>query len=245
MRDQIIGYYIERKDSLLKEFDQIISLIEGLLVNRYGMEFADKLKTEVRQEYAKLIPEIPYIPGVRGGPLNFFLLCTAQELALYKAMKKHGKPVEEVWEVCHEALRLRTATIPKWKRWLMRCFMFSPLAMAIVGRRAKKQEKACLGDFEIEYLIGEKGNFDFGVNYVQCGNLNFVKNHGGEEFAPYVCMSDIALSDALGWGLIRTQTLADGCRHCDFRFKKGVATQISSRTPEVQETIERIRKKEG
>ncbi len=245
MRDQIIGYYIEHNDSLLKEFDHIISLMEGSLVNRYGPEFADKLKTEVRREYEKLIPEIPYISGVRGWPLNFFLLCTAQELAVYKGMKMHCKPVGEVWEVCHEALRLRTAAIPKWKRRLLRYFMSSPIVKAIVKRRARKQERVRLGEFEIEYLIGEGGDFDFGVNYLQCGNLNFVKNHGGEEFAPYVCMSDIALSDALGWGLIRTQTLADGCDHCDFRFKKEGTTQISSRTPEVQETIERIRKKEG
>jgi hypothetical protein len=53
-------------------------------------------------------------------------------------------------------------------------------------------------------------------------------------------MSDIALSDALGWGLIRTQTLADGCSHCDFRFKKDGETRISSKTPEVQATIGRV-----
>ncbi|MFV9646932.1 MAG: L-2-amino-thiazoline-4-carboxylic acid hydrolase [Desulfobacterales bacterium] len=71
------------------------------------------------------------------------------------------------------------------------------------------------------------------------------KKRGRGVFAPYVCMSDIVLSEAMGWGLIRTQTLADGCPHCDFRFKKGAATQISSKTPEVQESIERIRKKEA
>jgi hypothetical protein len=245
MSNQVIGYYIEHKDPLLRELDHIISLIEGSLINRYSTEFAGKLKTEIRQEYEKLIPEIPYISGVRGRPLNFFLICTAQGLAVYKAMKEHGKPVGEVWEVCHEALRLRTAAIPKWKRWLLRYFMFSPMVMAIVERRARKQEKAQLGDFEIEYLIGERSDFDFGVNYLQCGNLKFLKSHGGEEFAPYICMADIALSDALGWGLVRTHTLADGCDHCDFRFKKGADTQISSKTPEVQETIERIRKKEG
>ena len=69
--------------------------------------------------------------------------------------------------------------------------------------------------------------------------------HGGEGFAPYVCMSDIALSEAIGWGLIRTQTLADGCPYCDFRFKKEAETQISSKTPEVQETIDRIRNEEA
>ena len=48
----------------------------------------------------------------------------------------------------------------------------------------------------------------------------------------------------MDWGLIRTETLADGCARCDFRFKKGGQTQISSKTPEVQATIERIAKKE-
>lgn len=72
-----------------------------------------------------------------------------------------------------------------------------------------------------------------------------MQEQGAEEFAPYVCMSDIALSDALGWGLIRTEILADSCERCDFRFKKGGKTQISSKTPEVQVTIEKIRKKEA
>ena len=244
MSGQIIGYYIESKELLLKEFDRTAALMEDSLITRFGNEFASRLKIEVRQEYEKLIPEIPYIQGVRARPLNFFLLITAQELAVYKAMKKQGKVVGEVWEVCHDALRLRSAAIPKWKRWLLKHFMFSSLVKKVMQKRARKHEKARFGDFEIEYLIGKGDDFDFGVNYLQCGNLNFVIKHGGEEFAPYVCMSDIALSDAMRWGLIRTQTLADGCHHCDFRFKKGLATQISSKTPEVQKTIERISKRE-
>ncbi len=46
---------------------------------------------------------------------------------------------------------------------------------------------------------------------------------------------------ALSWDLTRTQTLADGCDHCDFRFKKGAGMQITSKTPEVQETINGMR----
>ncbi|MEE8472388.1 MAG: L-2-amino-thiazoline-4-carboxylic acid hydrolase, partial [Dehalococcoidia bacterium] len=88
------------------------------------------------------------------------------------------------------------------------------------------------------------GDFDLGVDYVACGNYRFVRDQGAEEFAPYVCMSDIALSDAMGWGLIRTETLADGCLRCDFRFKRGGRTRISSKTPEVQATIERIKNKQ-
>ncbi len=240
MSDQITGYYSAQKESLLEEFDHTVSLTEDWVITHFGKEFSDRFKTEAHQEFEKLIPEIPYIQRFRGRPFNAFLLITAQELAVYKVMKQHGKSVAEAWELCHEAIRLRTDEIPKWKKWLMKKFMFSSLARMILKRRARKQERAHLGDFEVEYLVGDGNDFDFGVNYLQCGNINFVKSHGGEEFAPYICMSDIALSDALGWGLIRTQTLADGCAHCDFRFKEGEPTQITSKTPAVQETVERI-----
>jgi len=238
-------YYSTRKEKLLKDFDKTSGLIKASLVTRYGKKFSSALQTEVRQEYEKLIPEIPYIKGMRARALNSFLLITAQELAVYKTMKKHGKPPEEAWELCHEALRLRVAEIPQWKRWLLRRFMFSRIVGKIVARRARQHQKVRFGDFEVEYIIDEEDDFDFGVNYLKCGNHTFLKRQGGEAFAPYVCMSDIALSDAMGWGLIRTQTLADGCHHCDFRFKKGAATQISSKTPEVQKTIERIHAKEA
>jgi hypothetical protein len=245
MPSQIRGYYSERKEILMKDFDRTSALIKASLVARYGKEFTSTLQSEARQEYEKLIPEIPYIKGPRARMLNSFLLTTVQELAAYKAMKKYGKLPGEAWELCHQALRFRLAEVPHWKLWLMRRIMFSRLVRKIVARRARLQQKVRFGDFEVEYLIGEGDQFDFGVNYLQCGNLIFVKKHGGEEFAPYVCMSDIVLGETLGWGLIRTQTLADGCPHCDFRFKKGSPTQITSKTPEVQETIERIRKKEA
>ena len=245
MPNQTLGYHRTRKEKLLKDFDRTSALTKASLVARYGKEFTSMLQREIRQEYEKLIPEIPYIKGSRARPLNSFLLITAQELAVYKAITKHGKPPGEAWELCHEALRFRLAEIPQWKRWLLRRFMFSRLVRKIVARRARQQQKIRFGDFEVEYLIGEGDEFDFGVNYLQCGNYAFVKRHGGEEFAPYVCMSDIVLSEAMGWGVIRTQTLADACPHCDFRFKKGAPTQISSKTPEVQEAIERIRKKEA
>jgi hypothetical protein len=75
--------------------------------------------------------------------------------------------------------------------------MFSGLVRKIMKRRARKQQRVRFGDFEVEYLTSEGNEFDFGVNYLQCSKYNFVKRYGGEDFAPYVCMSDIALSDAM------------------------------------------------
>jgi len=127
MPSQIMGYYSARKEKLLKNFYNTSVLIKASLVARYGKKFTSTLQREVRQEYEKLIPDIPYIKGSRARLLNSFLLITAQELAAYKAMKKHGKLPGEAWELCHEVLRFRLAEIPQWKAVAVEAFhVFSP-----------------------------------------------------------------------------------------------------------------------
>ena len=210
------------------------------ILQHYGGEFTDILYRETLQAYEELIPEIPHIEDPRARALNLFLLITAQELAVYRTMKKHGKTLSQTWEICHEAIRRRMEKFSKTKRWFLQKLMYSNFLLKRVKRRAERNEKLKFGDFEIRYLTGDGDKFDWGVDYLSCGNYNFLKAQGAEEFAPYVCMSDIPLGNALDWGLIRTQTIADGCKTCDFRFKKAGKTKISSRTPEVQAAIEKI-----
>ena len=230
-------------ESLLDDFDETTRLVRRLLADRYGEQGADALCRAAREKYEEIIPQTPRIEGVRARAMNSFLRITAQEITVYKAVEERGGTAPEAWEICHEAIRLRMNRFPKWKRWLLRRFMYSGIVRRIATRRGEKKEQVRVGDFEVRYLSGDGSDFDFGVDYVRCGNLELAKRLGAEEFAPYVCMSDVALSNALGWGLIRTQTLADGCSHCDFRFKKNGETRISSKTPEVQRTIERIERR--
>lgn len=234
------GYYASRADALLREFDRIVECARPALARRYGEQLSGRLVRDARREFERVIPEIPHIGGVRARPLNVFLKATAMELAVYRAMKRIGRSPDEAWEVCHEAIVARMEVYPAWKIRLMRRLMFSRFMMRRVRRRAARTEPLRLGDFQVRYLVGDGETFDWGVDYLACGNHEFMKAQGAEEFAPYVCMSDIALGEALGWGLTRTQTLADGCESCDFRFKEGADTHITSRTPAVQQTIERI-----
>lgn len=235
-----------QQDKRMKSLNRNFLLMEKRLCAKYGREFTNNLQREVRDEHAKLILHLPQInAGVRESMFNSFLFITAQELAVYKVMERFDRPPEEAWALCHETLRRRLLEIPKWKRRAVRIFMFSCLWKFVVKRRAGTVKRSQIGSFELEYLIDRGSEFDFGVNYYQCGNLNFVREQGGEAFAPYICLSDISLSDAFGWGLKRTQTLADGYPYCDFRFRKGETTEISSMNPQVQETIQRIRQKES
>ncbi len=156
MPKQIKGYYNSRPGKLQKDLERTLALMKDSLVKRYGEEFAQILRNNVRQEYEKLIPKIPYIKGLRGKIFNSFLLITAQELATYKAMKQLGKPATEAWELCHQALRLRVAQIPRWKRWLLKNLMFSSLMKKIVARRAKQQQKVIAIHFDFA-----KNEFDY------------------------------------------------------------------------------------
>ena len=139
-----MGYYKARKEKLLREFDSTSALIRVSLAARYGQEFANTLQREVRQEYEKLIPEIPRIRALRARALNTFLLISAQELATCKAMKKHGKPPGGAWELCHMSLRFGLEAFPQWKRWLLRHFMFSRLVRGDCGKASQAKAKGPL-----------------------------------------------------------------------------------------------------
>jgi hypothetical protein len=236
-------YYISQKQKLLKRFDKTAGIVRGVFVSRYGDEFADTIIRKARDEYEALMPHIPYVKG--GLPvLNLFVMVSAWELAIYKAMKKEGKSAGEAWELCHEALKLRLERIPKFVGWVMRLYLFSNIAQKRARKMAARSKDKPFSAWTLRFVEGDGVNFDWGVDYTGCTIYEFMKEQGAEEFAPYVCLSDTALSDIFGWGLIRAETLADGRERCDFRFKKGGQTRISSKTTEVQETIERIRERQ-
>jgi hypothetical protein len=229
----------------LADFDRTAELLRGELVTRYGEPDADALVREARARYAEILPQVEWVEGRSAPVMNSFLWITAQELAVYQAVDARGGSAAEAWELCHKAIRLRMEVVPRWKRWLMNRLMFSGLVRRVIKRRAMNEELVRAGDFETRSVVGDGIAFDHGVDYLRCGNLELARKVGADAFAPYLCLSDIALSEGLGWGLIRTQTLADGCSHCDFRFKRGGETRITSRTPEVQATLERIAREES
>jgi hypothetical protein len=226
-----MNYYVPRKTKLLKSFDKTANLIHDYLVSRYGENLADTLTLNARQKYEQLIPHIPHI----GGPpaLNSFLRISAMELSVFRAMKEHGKGAGEAWEICHVALKARTEAMPRFLRRFIGWYLFT----GFVRKRARKMSGSDLGGFSFEYVEGEG---DWGVNYRRCAIYDFFKEQDAVDFSPYVCLSDMALSDAMGWGLKRTETLADGCDKCDFRFRKGAKTEISSKSPEVQAIIDKM-----
>jgi hypothetical protein len=82
-------------------------------------------------------------------------------------------------------------------------------------------------DYVYNFIPGDGKTFDYGVDYIECASCKFLAKHGAPELAPYLCPVDILYSKALGWGLTRTMTLAEGADKCDFRFKQGRPTNVA------------------
>ena len=94
-------------------------------------------------------------------------------------------------------------------------------------RAAESHLRQYPGDYVYNFVEGDSTTFDYGVDYLECASCKFMAKQGASELAPYLCPVDILYSDALGWGLMRTQTLAEGAPKCDFRLKKGGPTKVA------------------
>jgi hypothetical protein len=165
---------------MLKDFDETANLARSFVISNYGVDFTDILHREARQEYEAMIPEIPRIGGPIAVALNSFLLITAQEVALYKAMKKHGKTPAEAWEIYHEALKLRMKYYSSIKRWFMGRLMNSSFMLRRMKKMAERGEQVTVRDFQMKYVIGNGKDFTWGADYIKCGNYKLVKEQGVE-----------------------------------------------------------------
>ena len=227
-----------RVAGLRRDFERSLAAVLPALSERYGVERAGVLMEDGRAALARLAPRVPWIRGPRGVVFNVFLGITAQELAAFHALRDRGYPPEEAWSWCHRALDVRLSRVPVWRRRAVAWLMGSALVRRVVARRARDGATHRIGGFEVRYHAGDGEGFDYGVDYLRCANRDFVLANDGAAFAPFVCLSDLTLSRLFGWGLTRTETLADGCVRCDFRFRSSGPTRISSSLPHVQAAIE-------
>jgi hypothetical protein len=213
------SYYIVRKRQLMKDFDRAAASVKHILISHYEPVLADSISEQTRQVYEGLIYHLPYVGG-DANPLTRNLIGAAWFLALYRVLKSYGKSVHEVGQICYEATEQALHTSPNVLRHLLGRLRLSGVAMGRLRRQAEaSQLRSHPDDWVFTVIKGDGKTFDFGVDYTECGIVKFYREQGTEEFTPYLCLLDYPMSQALGTGMARTMTLAEGCEKCDFRFK--------------------------
>jgi len=215
---------IDRVTQLLRDFDDMTKRVKGQLISRLG----DKVKTvlqESREEYERIIPRIPSAEGKE--PFTRFLISTGQYLALYKVLTKHGFTSSEAGELVYTITDKLLASYPRFLIRYLSPNIFSQEYIEKVKRGARESQQQPIGGYVFNYVNGTP-DFNYGVDYTECGVHKFLMEMGTPELTPYICAMDTLHSERLGWGLKRTVTLAEGGHMCDFRFRKGKKTNVSS-----------------
>ncbi len=212
------SYYIAREDSLLRAYDAAVRRVRPMLIQRYGKSLVNTVEITARAEFQRLIPRLPYIGGRRNPLMTFFLVSTAWYLALYRAMQKQGKDIDELGPLLLAIYHSWMDSYPAWVLHFGGWLAFTPIARRWLERSSKlSQERHYPGDWVFSY-VPKNGN-DFGVDYTECGIYKFCREQDAMELMPYFCSVDFTMSDQMNLGLRRTMTLAAGSPKCEFRFK--------------------------
>ena len=220
------NYYMVRQPRLLKDFDQIVKLAHPVLARYFESEKVSVMVEQTRQEYVRLIPQLPYLGGKQ--PFTQFLISTGMLLAVYRVARAYGKTVEEIGRLVYEISQAYLQAYPTFLPRFFGGMNFSNLYLRRLRRRAEESHRRQYADdYVFNFVAGDGKSFDYGVDYLECASCKFLAQQGAAEFAPYLCPVDILYSEALGWGLKRSSTLAEGAAKCDFRFKRGGQTQVA------------------
>jgi hypothetical protein len=209
-----------RNENSVAKFNEVMQRSGGPLVDRFGEEAAAVMRTEMLDEYRRVIPEVPYI----GGRRNIYsgdLEASAWFLAVYRVVVRHGGGLDTTGELIHQMVRLEIGRMPQAIRPLIRRYRFSRLRRRRLERAARRsQTRRYPGDWVFEVVDGEGEPFDFGIDMTECGIVKLFHDQGADELVPYLCELDYLMAEAIGIGLGRTRTLAWGCDRCDFRLTR-------------------------
>lgn len=219
-------YYTTQAAKLLKDFDKMAKHYRKVLTSHLGDETLGEIVRETRQEFQRLIPEIPYIGGKKNSLTRTLIGCTVA-LALYRALKSRGRSVEEVGKIIVEIEEDRVQSYPKFFVCLLGRFVHSPLGKNRIKKMMVEdsQKQSYPGGWVATFIEGDGQEFDFGVDYTECALCKFFQQQGADEFTRYMCLIDYVQQRAMNTGFSRSTTLAEGADRCDFRWKKGRETR--------------------
>jgi hypothetical protein len=218
------AYYMNHKKKILKEFDKFFKHFKRAIDQHQKDLDTDRIYREGRNEFIRLIPEIPYIGGKKNS-LTWNLVGSVMQLAIIRALEKERVSEREIGKILYYSLDSYIKSKPKFILRLMGKLMFTKF---MINKRKKQAEWIMSQNFTegwaYEFLPGDGKTFDSGMDMTECGICKFYEKHDAKKYVPYLCLGDYPMFQAYGVGLTRTQTIGHGAEKCDYRFKKGGKT---------------------
>lgn len=190
--------------------------------------FPDRFKqllTDIDKEYIDIAVDTHFAARSKN-PIDKRLDFCAYFLALIKTLDNKGESFATIRTICLEIttdyVRPKNKVHAFWKRLLPK-LVDTPLAkfgFKLMHKRVSKNDNS---QGFIAHIITDKQQtygFGYGFDILECGICKLFKKHNSFKYASILCEVDKVTSGLAGLELIRTGTIANGAKVCDFRFKK-------------------------
>ena len=204
---------------------QRLDLAEARLKECLGLSDATGIRQAVMDEFGVVLSQMPYVGGAENRMSDFFMRLLGF-MAIGRVLHRHGVPPPVIGEIEREALKAQLLAVPEEERLAAgREFMSAENQSVVRAQAARSTTTGHRDEFPLDFVYdfvapGPGDDFEFGVDYKACGFCKFAGLHGDGAVLQNLCGLDFDAYAARGIRLERTQTLAGGATHCNFRFSR-------------------------
>jgi len=215
------NFYVKNKVKLMEYFKQVNQGCQFYLTSKYNPEVASQVTARAPRILEELLPNMPDIGG-ESNMMTPFLVYAAWYVAYNRAMKSQGFSAPDTGRMMYDLTVMKLGMESRQEALAQGAAQFTPKYYDQMRKWcARSQKRAYPGDWVGRFIEGRGSDFDYGLDFSQCGAVLYFQKQKSLDVAPYFCLVDFPRSAHLGTGLVRTKTIALGQGVCDFRYKKG------------------------
>jgi hypothetical protein len=225
MAEIIHPFYEQHRGAMEAAMRHRLDLAGAMLRERARLSDIDGIRQEVMDEFEIVLAQMPYVGGA-ASRMSDFLMRLMGFMAISRVLRRHGVSPSVIGDIERETDKAQLLTVPEAERLASgRQFMSSENQALLREQAAKSATKSHQKEFPEDFVYdfvepGPGDSFEFGINYKACGFCKFAARHGDQEILPNICGLDFDAYATRGIHLERTQTLAGGANHCNFRFSR-------------------------
>jgi hypothetical protein len=231
MAEVIHPFYEQHRGAMEAAMRHRLELAGAMLRERAHLADIDGIRQEVMDEFEIVLAQMPYVGGA-DSRMSDFLMRLMGFMAISRVLHRHGVPLPIIGDIERETYKAQLLTVNEAERLASGRQFLSSENQALLREQAAKSvttnhREEFPEDFVYDFVEpGANDSFEFGIDYKACGFCKFAARHGDEEILPNICGLDFDAYAARGIHLERTQTLAGGASHCNFRFSRLPSNQI-------------------
>jgi hypothetical protein len=214
-------FYEAHRGAMEAAMRQRLDLAETMLRERAQLADLDGVRQEVMDEFEVVLTQMPYVGGESSRMSDFFMRFLGF-MAIGRVLRRRGVPLPVIGDIERDSYKAQLLTVPEPERLASgRQFMSLENRTLLREEAAKSHAEEYQEDFVYDFIEPGPGDrFEFGINYKACGFCKFAARHGDRDILPHICGLDFDAYATRGIRLERTQTLAGGASHCNFRFSR-------------------------